>query len=859
MNNYYQLYVEGCLNLAETIVVKLDDAASAMNYLVMSVHGLDAVSAEDKSSWKYYQNISGSYHFSDTLMRVSSHDTLDVIDFTCDNLSIHLATREAYAFGSRYYKELVLKHPEQELLILGILYPSDIQVCIDAKDGTIVNYPPHLVESNEYGFIAQLQAWIYKYLDRWVNKQFSISDDLYVATYMGQLYLHLVQAIFAFRLQACKTNEAHSFHVKQYLASHGMLDVYLSEMNKQQALFFYRNVLYLQRHAGKKETFDWLVENTLTKRNLPLYEYTMVHDVSAMERVAPTQVSGFLPQISFKRKPVNEPADRIEKERYSLDYVLDKVKPLAAGNDAYHRTFHDEIEKSFAYSLSSVQSTKLLESSVIDYSDAVVYPLAGILFNHWLSFVAKNVYVATVVIDLPSSGEVVRLEAQDAVALFLYASHKAVEALASSVSYAPLVYVPTLAVQRVIKTPIPPLSELVSMVDLKNLPLSEVKAIHSTALSVGTMFSIDKFFYTCKSIYTASQKQTTLYAYQENSLARGYAQAAVTRLYRNETLRLEKFADASAPHRGMKYTDLFAHLGLDFSDYSALDFHNLAVTIATVATGLDRLPKSTLKDMQKAMVGLFCQMSSYSIQVISDINDSNIVVVQNPAVRIAKIEVAEQKTHLVKSSQFDIHGVYPSEDHSYTYDLNSLFGTLDPAFKQSNKAKIDLSSTIRYHPYDLLKPPPNVVVNPIHIPAGIGVRTTFDFDAQVGALSTFARLQLVDVYCMAGSFIEELIRELPVFQLRRETKELLAFSYIGHTKTLANFAYVGQTRYLRGFTYFGKAKKLESVTAEKTLAGFEYSGESLIEKKDMTAEKTLDGFTYLGQPTSVQIAAPQTP
>ena len=171
INNHYQLYVDNTLSLAETIVIKFEAAAEALNLAVISQNGYAAVDNETKSSWKYYQNISGQYHFTDTMIQVNSLDLAERIDFTADNLKVHTATRKAYEYGSRYYRDLLQQYPDQELLILGILYPCDIDQAIAAVDGTILTYPAKYVEASEYTFIFKLQAVSYTHLTLPTNRE----------------------------------------------------------------------------------------------------------------------------------------------------------------------------------------------------------------------------------------------------------------------------------------------------------------------------------------------------------------------------------------------------------------------------------------------------------------------------------------------------------------------------------------------------------------------------------------------------------------------------------------------------------------------------------------------------------------
>ena len=93
-----------------------------MNEWVRKLTGVDQSRVSSKN-WKYYLNVSGQYHAVDTMMKVTSLDTLETIDFTVANLKIHTATAKAYRPPSRYYYSLVNNYPDQISLINSILNP----------------------------------------------------------------------------------------------------------------------------------------------------------------------------------------------------------------------------------------------------------------------------------------------------------------------------------------------------------------------------------------------------------------------------------------------------------------------------------------------------------------------------------------------------------------------------------------------------------------------------------------------------------------------------------------------------------------------------------------------------------------
>ena len=85
---------------------------------------------------------------------------------------------------------------------------------------------------------------------------------------MAGLVSRLVNVVLGIRLNNCHTRFAHSYHIWTYLNGFGELRQYKGLLNTAQALWLYRNIRYITNNAGKSSTFDKLVENLLTKRNI---------------------------------------------------------------------------------------------------------------------------------------------------------------------------------------------------------------------------------------------------------------------------------------------------------------------------------------------------------------------------------------------------------------------------------------------------------------------------------------------------------------------------------------------------------------------------------------------------------------
>ena len=79
---HHRLYLDSTIALARTLVVKSEYSAEQINNQVALRFGTNTVNPLNKSTWKYYLNVSGEYHPTDTVIKVKSLDTMQEIDFT---------------------------------------------------------------------------------------------------------------------------------------------------------------------------------------------------------------------------------------------------------------------------------------------------------------------------------------------------------------------------------------------------------------------------------------------------------------------------------------------------------------------------------------------------------------------------------------------------------------------------------------------------------------------------------------------------------------------------------------------------------------------------------------------------------
>lgn len=614
-NNRYSIYVNQVIELAETMVIKSVSASRSLNQSIVERYGVQAVDEGDLTSWKYYRNLAGEYHFTDKVMTVVSMDTLETIEFSKENLLVHRATARSYVYGTRQYKELVNQYPDQEMLILGIIYPVDIHAAVEAPDGAILGYPPGLIEANEYSLIPKLQDWINSFIVRWVVKGYRVTDSLFTATWMSVMYLNLVPAILTFRLGACKTNEAHSFHVTQYLVSRGMNEAYLEHLTLKQSLWLYRNIDYLLRNIGKQETFDWLMEHLMTERRLPLAEFTMRHDLTE-------QPEELYPTLAFRKKTLNGSSGSDARQTITLDDMLNKQDLFARSNSKIKEQALPGIQEAMENSQSNVLMTKTLESTVVDYGDGTPYTMNDILMGHWLYLASIDLYQAFISVINPRTGERMPMTVKDAFVFVWYAF--------CASNGIVLDKVPQLMAKRVQRIPAPSVDDLMSIVDPTMIPRSTAVQALSMQPTIPRLISTEAFYNTCRSIYNAAQMQRNMVAWEEHAVKRGMTHAMISRVYSDNVCTLAPVDQT--------FASWFGERNIVIEEFSMADLALMYTNIVRDATGLALNTEMSLKDMQRAMVGLMTDLSSYGIQINAEINGEDLIVSDWTAVRVGDID-----------------------------------------------------------------------------------------------------------------------------------------------------------------------------------------------------------------------------
>lgn len=705
----YSLYVKACTDLARSIVIKNEDIAEAMNKHDAAIReawialGRPAyhLSPYNKRTWRYYLHLAGEYHALDEPMTVISADTGEEIPFTKASLQIHRSTKRYYQRGTTYYRNLVNRYPKQRDLIDGILYPVDIDQAINATNYQILRYDESLVESNEYTLIEKIQKHIYAFFDRWDNPDYVLTDDLYVPAKIGIFYIYLPYLIMNFRYEVARTNEAHSFHLWNYLGSHLHLDDFKLYLNRYQALWFHRNIRWVENNPGKMKTFLELIDVVLTKRNIPLaeflsrFDYTKVlekaEDVAWRDGEKVHDIDALYPDVQWERKPLNL-EDMIPKEgsiRSTEEIIRDQIHQ-ARDNPDYLDSDIRDIRYRFRRHRVKRNTSKVLESSLEDVTKRQAIRVDDVALNEWIHLTCNNLYHAKITAHNPKTAEMMSLTQKDALILFIYSLHQ--------MSNIHQELIPTIIASDVLRLRKPDIDNVAKVFDHYYADYNYVFAADHYVWSPDAVFSTEAFAEHVDNVVALKNLHRNLYSFTGD--AREHLQVKVLRdqYYQNVICYLTE--------EKTYFKDYFKAQGWKLDGINKEEWASLNLEITRTALGKDLIKKTSIKSIQENMIRLLKRLSSYSVNFVTKITGEDIYVLDwgyhryhdlgtllqhLNQVRLTSLHARRHKVRLYQDSRCSLLPNFVSEkDHrngiSYGYSRIDLILNLDNGFKTVSRS-----------------------------------------------------------------------------------------------------------------------------------------------------------------------------
>lgn len=647
----YEIFKTKAFTLAKTIVVKHDESAIEMNNYMQTTQGI-SVNENDRWTWRYYLNMAGEYHQADHLdlaqingngvgymtVRIAGPDGPQDVLFTKDLLhgeNADYALANEFTYDSRPYKDLLERYPKFESLILGILNPVNIDTAVLAPDHSVlycgdyfaepynddysqliyrileerITATSGLIESQETNLIPRIQEYISNTIFRWNTNEYCAVDNLYWATLLANVYAYLPIKILNIRLDNCMTEMAHSYHITEYLESHGRLGRHVANLPLAQALYLYRNVVYHTKNYGKETTFDTLVDKMLTPNRVPIAGYSAVHDTAEMP-------GNLYPNAEMARESINFAQVGSSRDLRTVQYVMEKEVPLARDNSRYLEERITETRHIVKRGRFNDLKSKVLESSMMDYTNTERYTLPDTLFNNWIYAACNGHYSGAIYINHPFTGERIQLTPLNALILFYYAAEVGLrDKVPTEIPKLWARWIPILTdsvPEQDNLLPYPTFNRLRAMTSVQRVSDAQLNKLFHHPTPIMQYNSTKAFYREVTKIWNELMRKQKLLYITEDLHARPQLEICMRQFYWIDV-------ECNPNVRDEDYATWLSRQGISFEGLDADDWIGMALDIVVRATGMDTVTRKSLADMQQSLLDIMRHFSSYTVQYLKGI------------------------------------------------------------------------------------------------------------------------------------------------------------------------------------------------------------------------------------------------
>lgn len=585
-------YVKENIAFCRTLVIKVEDIAYLDNRLIEQYYNVTI--DDDKTKWRYYMNLNGEYHFTDTLMKVKSLDDNTIIDFTKENLLLHPATKTAYREGGYYYSRLVNEFPYQRDLINGILNPISKEDAIKAKNFSILRYNEKYVNWNEIQLIPDLQKWIDNVAYQSFNTEYKYTDNLMHGALLTHLYSSCLKFILTNRYEKRFTRYAHPFYIWSLLRSKGISPIYKEYLNNKQTMWLFRNIDYVLRNLGKEETFNQLIENLLTERDIPLSKYDMVFDTLDM----PDELT---PTAKYQTERLNL-VERfgLARSLKTISLTMTKEVPEAYDNDRYYDKYLDITNSDTNYGEANNYPIKILESEMTDSTNRQEETLFHVLNSELIYLAKRNLYDIQIDFTEPLTGNSYTTTVSEAIVIWHHL-------LNIYLGYNDCDNIPEFIYNKALKITPPSVKELMSLSGHPFLEEDWCTDLYKTHIPQYRIISPTAFYNNAFAIFNLKWKHKKMIARFPSIGYYSRRENAVSNMYETGFAKLTNYK---------KYSELLSKYGIDLEGYTKEDASILMWEIWKKMTGWDQFTHQTVAELQSGLIGLMKFLSSYSVQYV---------------------------------------------------------------------------------------------------------------------------------------------------------------------------------------------------------------------------------------------------
>lgn len=572
-----KLYYKTTLELTKSLIIKDDAIGEFMRDLDVGLGLSDNTNV--RTEWRYYKYLNGEYLSNDNMMTIISIDTFTRIDLTKDNLAIHKATQHSLKHDSEFLDKLLKRYPGNEILIMGIVDPIDPEYAISVENGTILSYDELLVEEQEINLMSDLSMFIKNYRVRWSNMSYTMHNEYFLPAYQALLSTAVYRELLALRFTYATGGQAHSFHAKHYLMSHGLIDEYIDYLTIEQRTFLLNNLKYIKKHPGTIKTLEMMITNLMDTGGIPL--------------------DSFVTEITQGRDVVMTREQLSKYTGLGRDVVSLKDYKYMEGSEGVR--YEEQLDKSL-YSKHNRGKTKLLVSDTTSYEDSEPYTIVDALYNHW-GYLANGDITSYVSVRGINTTKELTMSSSTAFQYSIVLMYKALGLK--------LDVLPTTVILNQVQV-----KESVSKADFPSTSLTQedFDYINSLLVPLFTFTSTRLFNEVITEVQLNYNVLQRFKSNDSNPIRSVDIDKVLSTIYTEVKVPLE--------HGGMNVDSWLTDMGLELTtDIPTEEYRDAFVNLVNSAVGLDNRTRVNLKEVQKAIISVMERLTSFSVTYSSNINE----------------------------------------------------------------------------------------------------------------------------------------------------------------------------------------------------------------------------------------------
>jgi len=425
MITFNNIFCENITYFLKTLCIKNDYFASIIKQEYMLSNQLDSLADINNP---YYLNICGEYAPGQSMIKVTSIETGEVIDFTKSNLNRDAKTKFTYSVNNPKFDELLNRYPGQEHLILSIRYPAiETQLLPYTKDTTILmekliarenysilTYDSSLFFNNEeFSMVERLTQTM-----KLIRDRYDIPSFTYEFYYPHLMWINIWSCLFLSfvtqRVCNLRTSKTIPSQIWEFLTSKGLSN-YRNVLTEKQSLFLYRNIEYLLKNKGKQGNLSYLYDKLLNESGVALCSIVvMQNSKGSAEDCVPTPeaIQEIYNTYSFPSNNLGRGVDTIGEiieEEYKVG-----LEPINSASVIASQT------ASFSKKPQTATMTNLIDIQGSFTKDYYLNLKLRFILDTTLSLISESVIKYNIEVQAPDSDIKVLLTTGDAVALMYY-------------------------------------------------------------------------------------------------------------------------------------------------------------------------------------------------------------------------------------------------------------------------------------------------------------------------------------------------------------------------------------------------------------------------------------------------------